>query len=125
MNLFANDIIDQVCEKHGISKKAVLSPRRGDGLPAVRVEIIHRMHTEFKLGPVAIARLLDRDHTTICHHLKKLKQNPSPDVSPLPPTAKTETDAATHTYTHGVRLHPYGYRRVVRALRLKEETCHG
>ncbi len=106
MNLFANDIITQECDKHGVSRDAVFSRRRGDGLIAIRIVIIERIWREFNLGPSAIGRLLNRDHSTICHHLRAIKkQNTSPCPSP---TSKAKTAAAgfRHPDTRPGRRHP-------------------
>lgn len=106
MHLFANDIITQECDKRGVSRDAVFSRRRGDDLITIRVAIIERIWREFNLGPSAIGRLLNRDHSTICHHLKVIKkQNTS--LSPSP-TGKAKTTAAgfRHPDTHPGRRHP-------------------
>ncbi len=106
MNLFANDIITQECEQRGVSRDLVFSSRRGDGLPKIRAVIIERIHHECGLGPVAIGRLMNRDHTTICHHLNKAqKQNTSPSPSPQG-KAKTTAAGTRHPDTQSGRRHP-------------------
>lgn len=106
MNLFANDIITQECATHDVSRDAIFSSRRGEGLPAIRVIIIKRMWRELNLGPAAIGRLLNRDHSTICHHLKAIKkQNTSPTPSPLG-LAKTTAAGFPHPDTRPGRRHP-------------------
>lgn len=94
MILFASDVIRQELANHGISRELLMSAKRDQKLTKIRRIIIARMVSEYDLGPSAIARLLNRDHTTIGHHLAWLKSQNSSLSESFPPRADQEKTAA-------------------------------
>lgn len=68
----ALEIMDQVCRKHKTTPAELKSHRRSETLAAARLEFIQLADAE--LWPVTvIARLLNRDHSTICYHIQKMR----------------------------------------------------
>lgn len=83
MILLSHAIMKEECERNDVNCDQVLSHRRGEVLDGVRHVIITRMHRELSMGPAEIGRAMNRDHSAICYHFKKLK-NTSPSVNPSP-----------------------------------------
>ncbi len=96
MILLSYAIIKEECECHGIDAGMLLSHRTGGTLPAIRRIIIARLHRELGMGPSAIGRAMNRDHSSICHALKIIK-NTSPATANLPTgMAKKAATASRH-----------------------------
>ncbi len=96
MNLLSYAIIKEECGRFGIDTETLLSHRIGGNLPVVRRTIIARLHRELSMGPSAIGRVINRDHSTICHALKIIK-NTSPATASLPTgMAKKAATASRH-----------------------------
>lgn len=66
-------ICDQVCARHGVPWSWVVGGSRWSSLVRVRREIVWRLVTEMNMGPSEIAMIVDRDHTTVMHHMKLMK----------------------------------------------------
>lgn len=65
-------IMRDVCNKHGISKSELLSPRRAVPIVAARHEAMYRMSKETTMSLPAIGRRMGgRDHTTVLHGIRK------------------------------------------------------
>jgi hypothetical protein len=74
--LFSNttEIKDAVAEAFGVSVSALVSDRRTMDLakPRFAAYAIYRDHTKFSLP--RIARIFNRDHTTVMHGLKRVEE---------------------------------------------------
>ena len=74
--LFSNttEIKDAVAEAFGVSVSALVSDRRSMDLakPRFAAYAIYRDHTKFSLP--RIARIFNRDHTTVMHGLKRVEE---------------------------------------------------
>ena len=69
-------IMREVCDKHGISKSELLSPRRAVPIVAARHEAMYRMSKETTMSLPAIGRRMGgRDHTTVLHGIRKYEAN--------------------------------------------------
>lgn len=69
-----NDIRRQVCAKYGITLDQMLGEKRSRYLVRARMEAILRLRYERRLGVVSIARIMNRDHTSVLHALRTAKQ---------------------------------------------------
>jgi chromosomal replication initiation ATPase DnaA len=74
-----SDIIREVCEKRGISKKELLSKRRYRYLALARREISQRAY-RWDYSLEQIGRAINRDHTTVLHHLRVGGLSPTLDM---------------------------------------------
>lgn len=61
----------EVCIKHGITKFELEGPRRNKKFVMARWEFYYRMKNETKLSYPAIARMLNKDHTTVIYGARK------------------------------------------------------
>lgn len=96
MILLSFAIIKEECERTGINAEMLLSHRTCDNLPAIRRTVIARLHRELSMGPSAIGRAMNRDHSSICYALKIIK-NTSPATASFPTgMAKTAATASRH-----------------------------
>jgi chromosomal replication initiation ATPase DnaA len=64
-------IIDEVCKARRISENDLLSRRRTDEYVRVRHEICYRLKRETSLSLPQIGRMLNRDHTSVIHGIRK------------------------------------------------------
>ncbi len=60
-------IVAEVCAKHGVSWRELVSQRRAKPLVRARHEAYWRCIAETRASYPQVARLFDRDHTTIMH----------------------------------------------------------
>lgn len=67
-------VITEVAERHQIKAKAILGYRRNADVCAARQELMWRLFTESGYSLSSIARLLDRDHTTIRSGIAKVRK---------------------------------------------------
>lgn len=67
-------VITEVAERHQIKAKAILGHRRNADVCAARQELMWRLFTESGYSLSSIARLLDRDHTTIRSGIAKVRK---------------------------------------------------
>lgn len=67
-------IMAEVCQKHGITQQELVSSRRSQKLVAARNEASYRMSRETLMNLSAIARRLNRDHTTIIHSIRRYEE---------------------------------------------------
>ena len=58
-------VIDEVCDVMGVRPEVVRSPKRSRLLDAVRGQI-YRVCLERRYSQSAVARAMNRDHSTIC-----------------------------------------------------------
>jgi len=65
----AAGILSEECHKADVSENSVIGPSRNQKLVQVRARIVHRLVYEMGLGPSVIARLMERDHSTILYYL--------------------------------------------------------
>lgn len=86
----ARRIIAAVAARHGVPVKDVLSNSRFMEHVRPRWEIMRHIRDR-GIGLSRIARLLDRDHTTVINGLKKC-----PSVEPLTEAELEATDSLTH-----------------------------
>jgi hypothetical protein len=67
----AEEIIDQVCEKHGFTPEDLMSSRRGRSLGHARQEAIYRIVKETKLSQADIGRIMGhRDPHVVAYSVK-------------------------------------------------------
>ncbi|GEM_PF-2556119 len=67
----AEEIIDQVCEKHGFTPEDLKSSRRGRTLGHARQEAIYRIFKETKLSHPEIGRIMGhREHSVVPYSVK-------------------------------------------------------
>lgn len=59
-----DDIITEVCEKHRVARKDMLSAIRSQFIMPARFEAIYRIREEKSLSWAQIGRIFNRDHTT-------------------------------------------------------------
>ena len=64
-------IIDEVCAKHGVSRKILRSTSRDRKIVNARRECIERLKTETRLTLVEIGKLLNRHHSSVIHLMKE------------------------------------------------------
>lgn len=67
-------IMAEVCQKHGITQQELVSSRRSQKLVAARNEASYRMYRETPMNMSAIARRLNRDHTTIIYSIRRYEE---------------------------------------------------
>jgi chromosomal replication initiation ATPase DnaA len=72
-NACYEQIIADVCSRHGISKALLVSMRRSEALFKARVECSKLLRAE-GLSLPKIGRLMSRHHTTILHHVKEVER---------------------------------------------------
>jgi chromosomal replication initiation ATPase DnaA len=71
---FSRILLD-VSQEHDVPVADILGPSRQRRYAAARREALQRIHREHPKSSVnAIARIFNRDHTTICHYLGTLKR---------------------------------------------------
>lgn len=68
-----DQILKEVCEKHQVSLKEVLSPMRSRYVIPARHEAMYRIREEKCLSWAQIGRIFDRDHTSVLHGWRKHK----------------------------------------------------
>lgn len=68
-------VVQEVADRHGVSLEAVLGASRGREVVAARWEAMRRIHNEFGDSTPRIGRLFNRDHTTVLHALKEVKND--------------------------------------------------
>lgn len=68
----ARKVVAQIAEKWGISAEEVCGPKRFRHYVACRAEIAHVLRDKLNLSLLEIAHVMNRDHTTILHHLGRL-----------------------------------------------------
>lgn len=73
-------IIAEVCEEFKVSQLDLLSKRRTADLVKPRFRVAYRLKTETLLSLAGIGRLLNRDHTSIIHALRRY-QSEAPDAA--------------------------------------------
>lgn len=71
----ADEIVNEVCQKHGITVTELLSERRPKRLTDVRQEVYYRLSTETTWSLPRIGRYLaGRDHTTVLHGKRRFEE---------------------------------------------------
>jgi chromosomal replication initiation ATPase DnaA len=68
----AEEVLDAVCERHGITREMLLGPYQRAPIMAARraaIKEIARVHPDWKSRK--IARVVRRDHSTVNYHLGK------------------------------------------------------
>ena len=68
--MFALDVLAQEAATAGFTSERVRGPKRDVELVAVRRRIIHRLRVAGYSLP-EIGRTINRDHTTVMHHLER------------------------------------------------------
>lgn len=68
-----DEIIDEVCAKHRVARKDVLSVIRSRYVIPARHEAMYRIREEKCLSWAQIGRIFDRDHTSVLHGWRKHK----------------------------------------------------
>lgn len=68
------DVINAVCEAFGVSRMDLLSQRRHRHLADARIAVSVILRETTPLSYPRIGQLLNRDHTTVLHHLRKLEE---------------------------------------------------
>lgn len=67
----AEDIIDETCQKYGLTPEDLRSRRRGRSLASARQEAIYRIFKETKLSQPEIGRVMGfRDHSIVSYSVK-------------------------------------------------------
>ncbi len=66
----ARELMKQIGAKHGVSLDDILSARRQTDIAAARFEISARLY-ERGLSYPQIGRLINRDHTTVIHAVRR------------------------------------------------------
>lgn len=67
------EIIKQVCAKHGVRPAEIVSPIRAHFIVPARHEAMYRIREERHLSWAQLARLFNRDHTSVIHGWRKHK----------------------------------------------------
>ena len=67
----AQVIIQEICEKHGLTKTELLGPRRAIPIVKARHEAMYRMSKETPMSLPAIGMRMGRDHTTVIYGVRK------------------------------------------------------
>lgn len=67
-------IKEDVCERHGISLAGLEGPRRSAKYAAARGEFCRLAYSFEGISLPAIGRAINRDHTTVLHHVRKGQQ---------------------------------------------------
>lgn len=72
-------IIDEVCEKHGVTKEMMLSKTRKHKISHARFEAMYRMRNEIKISgePMSYFRIkhvFGNDHATVIHGIKRFEE---------------------------------------------------
>jgi chromosomal replication initiation ATPase DnaA len=66
------EIIAQICDSSGFTFDELAGPSRRAKICKVRQELMCRLKLEAKMSSPQIGALLNRDHTTVLHALRKL-----------------------------------------------------
>lgn len=74
-DLNTENLIDSICQKHGISVNQIYSRSRLPKIVKARVEAIYKLRNDFGLTQVRIAGIFNMHHATIIHALKKYKKS--------------------------------------------------
>lgn len=69
-----DQIVDEVCKKHGLMEIALRRDVRYTEYVHARWETFYRLHTELGMSQSQIARYFNRDHSTIHHGLRKYEE---------------------------------------------------
>jgi len=64
-------ILRDTAEKHGLTEMELMTKNRKSKFVVARQEAIYRIRHEVKKSMTEIARIFDKDHTTILHALEK------------------------------------------------------
>lgn len=67
------EIIKQVCLKHHIKVSEIVSDMRSEWIVSARHEAMYRIREERHLSWMQIAKLFNRDHTSVIHGCRKHK----------------------------------------------------
>lgn len=67
------EIIKEVCLKHGVKVTEIVSPIRSKHIIPARHEAMYRVREERHLSWAQLARLFNRDHTSVIHGWRKHK----------------------------------------------------
>lgn len=77
-------ILAQVARQHGHTIDLLKSNRRGCQLPIARQEAMRRLRFELQLSYPAIGKILNKDHSTVMHAIKKREQkSPAGSIAPV------------------------------------------
>jgi hypothetical protein len=68
------DIVSQECARGGVALQDILSSRRKASFVAIRRRICWRIKNETMMSYPQIGEALNRDHTTILHHVHKYQR---------------------------------------------------
>jgi len=68
-----DQIVADVLLRHGITKEELRGPGRTYPMVAARIEISERLR-QAQFGAVAIARIINRDHTVVLYYFSKERQ---------------------------------------------------
>ena len=66
-------IIEATAAKHSITVEQLLGPRRQQTYVAARRECAERLRNELEMSYPKIGKVMNRDHTSILHLLKKVE----------------------------------------------------
>lgn len=73
----ARSVISEVAEKHGIDPEHILAETRGSKTAIrARQEVFARLH-DMGASFMSIARLMDRDHSTVMHGVRQHRERAS------------------------------------------------
>lgn len=64
-------IVEDVAEKHGVSFETMKGDNRRKGVTAARFEVCARLYAETGMSLPQIGRLLNKDHTTVLHGIRR------------------------------------------------------
>ena len=67
-------IIREILMKYKITKADLLSHKKSKAFVQARFECAYRLSSELNLATTAIARIMNRDHTSIVHARRKYKK---------------------------------------------------
>jgi chromosomal replication initiation ATPase DnaA len=70
----AQKTMRMTCERFNITKEQLIGPCRRVHLVDARQFVAVRLHRDFGLSTTAIGRLLNRDHSSIIHLLRRSKR---------------------------------------------------
>ena len=79
--LAAQQIVDYVCADFKVNSNDIMSPNRVPAIVLPRHICMYLLRQELKLSFPDIARILNREHTTVLHACKKIQQQQETDLT--------------------------------------------
>ena len=64
-------IVEEVAEKHGVSFETMKGDNRRKGVTVARFEVCARLYDETGMSLPQIGRLLNKDHSTVLHAIRR------------------------------------------------------